>query len=298
MKVGFIGLGAMGRAMAARLLAAGHEVHVWNRTPGPAEELVRRGAQALASPELAFRCEAVITMLADDDAVRAVLLRDNILQRASKGVIHVSMSTISVALGRELERAHAEAGVAFLVATVMGRPDSAAAGKLHVLAAGEADLIDRVQPLLDAMAQSTWRVGRQPHQANAAKLAMNLMVASAIEAMAEATTLVERYELDPGKLIEAATGTLFSAPAYVTYGHQILDRRFEPALFRLPLGLKDMRLALAAGEGAGVPLPFASTVHDNLVDAIGHGDGDKDWSAMAEVARRRAGLPERHAHGS
>jgi 3-hydroxyisobutyrate dehydrogenase-like beta-hydroxyacid dehydrogenase len=298
MKIGFIGLGNMGRAMASRLLAAHHEVHVWNRSPGPVQEMVDRGAQPLANPELAFEADAVISMLADDDAVRDVLLRNRIFERGSRGVIHVSMSTISVALGRELERAHADAGVAFIIATVLGRPDVAAAGKVHVLAAGEPSAIECVQSLLDAMAQTTWRVGTQPHQANAAKLAMNLLLASAIEAMAEATTLVERHGVEPAKLIEAATGTLFSAPAYSTYGDVIVTGKFEPALFRLPLGLKDLRLALEAGEGAGVPLPFASTVHDNLVDAIGHGDGNKDWSVMATVARRRAGLPERHAHAA
>jgi 3-hydroxyisobutyrate dehydrogenase-like beta-hydroxyacid dehydrogenase len=179
--------------------------------------------------------------------------------------------------------------MAYIATPVMGRPEAAAAGKLNVLAAGDAAALDRVQPLLDAIGQKTWRLGGEPHQANAVKLAMNFLLGSAIEAMAEAAALVERYDLEPAKLIEVATGTLFAAPAYSIYGKLISAREFKPG-FKLTLGLKDLRLALAAGEAGGVPLPFASIVRDNLVDAIGHGDADKDWSALALVARRRAGL--------
>ena len=166
----------------------------------------------------------------------------------------------------------------------------AAAGKLNIIAGGDAALIQRVQPLLDAIGQKTWVVGAAPHQANVAKLAMNFMIGAAIEAMAEAVTLAERYEVEPAKLIQLITGTLFSAPVYSTYGALILKGEFTPAAFKLALGLKDLRLALAAAETAGVPMPFASVVHDNLVDSVGHGDADKDFAAMALVARRRAGL--------
>ena len=147
--------------------------------------------------------------------------------------------------------------------------------------------IERVRPLLDAIGQRTWVVGIEPHQANVAKLAVNFLLASAIEAMAEATTLAERYEIDPAKLMEVITETSFAAPA--TYSQLIIQGEFKPG-FKLTLGLKDIRLALAAGEAIGVPLPFASVVRDNLVDAIGHGDAGKDWSALALVARRRAEL--------
>jgi 3-hydroxyisobutyrate dehydrogenase-like beta-hydroxyacid dehydrogenase len=230
-------------------------------------------------------------MLADDDAVRAVLLASDALKRApNKKLVHVVMSTVSVAFARELERAHAAAGLAYVAAPVLGRPDVAAAGKLNVLAAGAADAIERVKPLLDVIGQKTWVLGAEPHKANVAKLSMNFLIGAAIEAMAEAVTLAERYEVEPGKLMALLTGTLFSAPVYATYGGLILKGEFMPANFKLTLGLKDMRLALAAGDAVGVPLPFASIVRDNLVDAIGHGDADKDWSAVALVARRRAGL--------
>ena len=291
MRVGFIGLGSMGSAMAARLIDAGHELSIWNRSSGPAEQLTRRGAHRLDTPAEAFSGDAVLTMLADDDSVRAVVLANDALKRApNKKLVHVVMSTISVAFARELERAHAAAGLAYVAAPVLGRPEVAAAGKLNIIAAGWADAIERVKPLLDVIGQKTWVLGAEPHKANVAKLSMNFLIGAAIEAMAEAVTLAERYEVEPAKLMALITGTLFSAPVYATYGALILKGEFMPANFKLTLGLKDMRLALAAGETAGVPMPFASIVRDNLVDAIGHGDADKDWSAVALVARRRAGL--------
>jgi 3-hydroxyisobutyrate dehydrogenase-like beta-hydroxyacid dehydrogenase len=289
MKVGFIGLGAMGRGMATRLIDAGHEVHVWNRSPEPSEAVVRRGAHREESPGRAFAGDAVITMLADDDAVRAAIVSRDVLRTAPKDLVHIVMSTLSVGFARELEQAHAEAGIAYIAAPVMGRPDVAAAGKLNILTAGDLTAIERVRPLLDAIGQRTWLLGVKPHQANVAKLAINFLLASAIEAMAEAATLAERHEIDPAKLMEVITGTLFAAPAYATYGKLIIEGEFKPG-FTLTLGLKDTRLALAAGEAVGVPLLFASIVRDNLVDAIGHGDAGRDWSALALVARRRAGL--------
>ncbi len=291
MKVGFIGLGAMGRGMVRRLIQAGHEVHVWNRSAAPYEDLARHGAQRANNPAAAFIGEAVITMLADDDAIRATILAGDILRDAKEKPVHIVMSTISVSFARELERAHIDAGIAYVSAPVMGRPDAAAAGKLNVLVAGETAAIERVQPLFDVMGQKTWRLGKEPHQANVAKLAMNFLLGSAIEAMAEAAALVERYDVEPARLLEVVTGTLFGAPAYETYGKLIAERQFKPG-FRLALGLKDIRLVLAAGEAGGAPLPFASVVRDNLTDAIGHGDADKDWSALALVARRRAGLQQ------
>jgi len=289
MKVGFIGLGALGRGMATRLIDARHEVHVWNRSAEPSEELVRRGAHREESPGGAFTGDAVITMLADDDAVRAAIISRDVLRTAPKDLVHIVMSTLSVAFARELEQVHAEAGIAYIAAPVMGRPDVAAAGKLNILAAGDPAAIERARPLFDAIGQRTWLLGVEPHQANVAKLAINFLLASAIEAMAEAAALAERYEIDPAKLMEVITGTLFAAPAYATYGKLIIEGEFKPG-FKLTLGLKDMRLAPAAGEAMGVPLPFASVVRDNLVDAIGHGDAGRDWSAVALVARRRAAL--------
>ena len=208
MKVGFIGLGAMGQGMVRRLMEAGHEVHVWNRSPAPCEDLAKQGAHRADNPAAVFTGEAVITMLADDDAIRGTILTGDILRNAKEKPVHIVMSTISVSFARELERMHIDAGIAYVSAPVMGRPDVAAAGKLNVLAAGDPAAVERVQPLFDAMGQKTWRLGKEPHQANVAKLAMNFLLGSAIEAMAEAAALVERYDIEPGRLIEVVTGTL------------------------------------------------------------------------------------------
>jgi 3-hydroxyisobutyrate dehydrogenase-like beta-hydroxyacid dehydrogenase len=290
MEVGFLGLGAMGRAMASRLLSAGHRLRVWNRSPGPARELAGQGAEAVEQPAEAFRGDVAITMLADDAAYRSVGLAGPLLDQAPHGMIHVNMATLSVELTRELAAAHAKAGLRYVAAPVFGRGDVAAAGKLTIVAAGPEDALEEAGPLFDAMGQRTWRLGPDPSQAAALKIAGNFMIASAIETIGEATTLASRHGVAPETLLDVLTSSLFSAPVYKNYGAIIAGRKYQPAGFRLALGLKDVRLALAAGEGARVPLPFASVLRDAFLEAIAHGDGDLDWAALAEVARRRAGL--------
>ena len=290
MDVGFIGLGHMGSGMARSLMRADHALLVWNRSPEPAERLEAEGARRAADPAAVFQAEVVFTMLADDHAVRQAILKSGALERARPGVVHIMSSSISVAFSQELEAAHAAAGVPYVAAPVLGRPDVAEAGELNVLVAGAPEAARRVQPLLDAIGKRTWAIGAAPHQAHLAKLAVNFSLAAAIETMAEAFALVRRYDLDPGILRDVLTGTLFAAPAYKTYGDLIVEQRFEPALFKLPLGLKDVRLALEAGEAVHAPLPFASVMRDNFLDAIAHGDAEKDWSAVSRVAARRAGL--------
>ena len=289
MEVGFIGLGAMGREMAARLLEAGHKVRVWNRSRAPVEELARKGAEAVSEPRAAFR-GVVFSMLADDDAVRGIFLDQGLLESAPPGTVHVNMATISVQLARQLADEHRRRGVAYVAAPVFGRPEAAAAGQLHVVTAGEDEVIARVQPLLDVIGQRTWRVGHEAGQANAVKLAGNFMIASAIETMAEAMAMVERHDVAPATLLELLTGTLFGAPVYRNYGAMIVERRYEPAAFRLVLGLKDVRLLLEAGEASRTPMPFAGLLRDHLLEAVAQGDGDRDWAALAEVVRRHAGL--------
>ena len=289
MDVGVIGLGHMGSGMARSLIRAGHQVTVWNRSAEPAEALVAEGARRAQTPAEAMRGEAVVTMLANDEAMRQVVL-GQALPAAGQGLVHVMSATITVQLCREFEAVHAECGVGLVAAPVMGRPEVAAAGELNILAAGEDDAVARVQPLLDAMGMKTWRIGSEPHKASVAKLAANFTLASAIEAMSEAFALVERHGLDPTILHEVLSGTLFAAPAYKTYGAAITGEVFEPPGFKLPLGLKDVRSAMEAGEAVGAPMPFASVMRDNFLDAIAHGDAEKDWSAVSQVARRRAGL--------
>jgi 3-hydroxyisobutyrate dehydrogenase-like beta-hydroxyacid dehydrogenase len=281
--------------MAGNLIQAGHRLRVWNRSPRAAEELARKGAEVVAKPGEAFD-EVLISMLADDTAVREVVLDSGMLDRAARGGIHVNMATISVALTEELTEEHHRRGLHYIAAPVFGRPEAAAARQLNIVAAGEGAALDRVQPLLDAMGQRTWRLGAEPKEASAAKLAGNFLIAAAIECMGEAVVMVERYGVRPAAFLEILGNTLFAAPVYRNYGALIADRRYEPAGFRLELGLKDVRLALAAAESARTPMPVASLLRDHLLEAVAQGDGQRDWSALAEVARRHAGEMEPARH--
>jgi 3-hydroxyisobutyrate dehydrogenase-like beta-hydroxyacid dehydrogenase len=287
MDVGFIGLGAMGRAMADNLIKAGHTVRAWNRSPGPLEALVRSGARRV-EPGEAF-AGVVVSMLADDDALRELLIGRTLLETAPAETLHINMATISVELARFLTEEHRRRGLEYVGAPVFGRPEAAAARQLHIVAAGSDAALERAQPLLDAMGQRTWRVGGEPAQANAVKLAGNFMIASAIETMAEAAVLVERYGVKPAEMLNVLTNTLFAAPVYKNYGAMIAERRYEPAAFRLALGLKDVRLVLQASDAAKAPMPYASVLRDHFLEAVALGDGDRDWAALAEIARRHAG---------
>ncbi|TAL76871.1 MAG: NAD(P)-dependent oxidoreductase [Beijerinckiaceae bacterium] len=289
MNVGFLGLGAMGSGMALNLLKAGHKVIAWNRSPEKAQALVAEGATAAQTPQEAFQADAIITMLADDDTIASVVLAGDLLETAKADAVHIVMATISVGFSKELERLHAARGLAYVAAPVMGRPDVATGGDLNILVAGKPEHIQKVQPLLDAMGKATWPVGDAPHKANVVKLGMNFLLASAIESMSEAIALARRNDVPAETVVEVLTNTLFAAPAYKVYGSVILDGTFKPG-FKLPLGLKDIRLVLAAGEQSGAPMPFASLLRDNFIDALAHGDGDKDWAAISKVALRRAGL--------
>ncbi|MFE4801185.1 NAD(P)-dependent oxidoreductase [Streptomyces sp. NPDC056708] len=290
MTVGFIGLGAMGRGMAANLVRAGHRVRVWNRSPQPVAALVEQGAEAADDLAAAFDASVVVSMLANDDIVEELLL-DPALLAVAKASMHINMATISPALVDRAEALHKEHGIGYLAAPVLGRPPVAAAGELHILTAGDQALLDRAEPLLAAMGQRTWNFGERPKQANIAKITVNFLVACAIESMAQACTLAEASGVHTTTLVEMLTSTAFPGPVYGDYGPMVAERRYEPVGFRLPLGLKDVNLALTAGASASVPLPFGSVLRDAFLDALAHGDADKDWAAIADVSRRRAGLP-------
>lgn len=290
MDVGFVGLGAMGKGMAANLVKAGHAVRAWNRSRGPLDELAREGALPTTSPRDVFAGDAVVSMLADDDALRSVIAEAHVLDGAPRGLIFVNMATISVALAQELSELFRGRGIGYVAAPVFGRPDAAAAGKLHIVVAGDAAAVALVQPLLDAMGQKSWSVGAEPYRANVVKLAGNFMIAAAIATMGEAAALTEGYGVRAADLFDMLTKTIFSAPIYANYSAMIAEKRYHPPGFTLTLGLKDVRLALAAGESVHAPLPIASVLRDDFLDAIAHGQSDQDWSSIAEVARRRAGL--------
>jgi 3-hydroxyisobutyrate dehydrogenase-like beta-hydroxyacid dehydrogenase len=287
--IGFIGLGSMGLGIAANLVKAGHHVRVWNRSRGPVDELARLGAHAVATARDAFTGDAVLSMLASDDAVRSVIIDGRLIAEAPRGLVHVNLATISVVLARELAELHRARGIGYVAAPVFGRPDVAAAGKLQIAAAGDPAAIARVQPLLDAIGQKTWPVGAEPHRANVVKIAGNFMIASAVETMGEAAAMAEGYGITPSELLDVLTNAVFPAPVYKNYAGIIAAQRYEPAGFKLTLGLKDVRLALDAAGAVNTPLPFASVLRDNLLEAAAHGHSDQDWSVIAEVSRRRAG---------
>jgi len=290
MTIGFIGLGHMGSGVAANLLKSGQEVRVWNRSPGPAEALVQKGARKADGPADAFQADVVFSMLSEDAAVEEAILASGALDRAQAGAVHVNLATISVALAQKLEPLHADKGLGYVSAPVLGRPDVAAAGQLNALVAGPPELVAKVRPLLDLFAKAVWPVGDQAHKANVVKLACNFSIASMIETLGEAAALAKAWDVEPEVLYEVMTGTLFAAPAYKTYAPIVAERRFAPPGFKLPLGLKDVRLALQAGEARHAPLPLASLLRDHFIEAIASGDGDKDWSALSQVAFRKAGL--------
>jgi len=290
MHVGFIGLGLMGRPIALNIARSGHRVRVWNRSPKPLEELVRLGAEAVPDPRETAQADALLLMLSDDDAVRSVLIERGVLERAPTGLVVVNLATVSVACARELAERHRERGVGYVAAPVFGRPDVAAAAKLNVIVAGEPAAVARIEPLLKVIGERLWVVGEAPEHANVVKLAGNLMIASALETMGEAVALARGHGIDGAKFLEILTSTLFAAPVYRNYGALIAAERYQPAGFPVRLGLKDVRLALQAGEAANVPLPVASVVRDSLIEALAAGAAECDWAALAQIALRRAGL--------
>jgi len=293
MKVGFIGLGAMGSAMASNLLAAGHTLTVWNRSVAATRPLASLGARVAKTADRAVQGEVLCSMLANDQAVREVFLDGGLLDAMDRGTVHVNHATISVALAQQLVAEHAKRGLEYVAAPVFGRPDMAAAARLNILVAGRPAAIERARPLLEAMGSRVWPLGEAPERANVAKIAGNFMLASAIESMAEATALTRAYGVSAADFLDVMTNTLFASPAYQGYGKLIAEQRFKPAGFVLPLGYKDVGLALAAGDVQRVPLPFAGVLRDAMLEALAAGDADLDWSALALVAARRAHLDER-----
>ena len=292
MKISFIGLGSMDSPMARNLIKAGHSLTVYNRTRSRAAEFQSLGGKIAATPgEAASDAEVLITMLADDRAVDEVIFAPgDALKALPAGNIHISMSTISVDMSLRLAVAHREKGQHYIAAPVFGRPDAAAAAKLFIVAAGSTQQIDRCRSVFEAMGQKTFLAGEEAPAANLIKLTGNFLISTAIESLAEACTLIRKSGIDPTVFQEIITESLFPAPVYRNYGSMIASDRFEPAGFKLPLGLKDNRLLLAAAERAEVPLPMASLVRDRFIAALAQGMGEADWAAIARISFRSAGL--------
>ena len=292
MKIGFIGLGRMGSAMATNLVKAGHDVTVFNRSPEKGHTLVELGAHQADRIADACHGDAIITMLADDTAVADVAFADGgIIASLPKGAIHVSMSTISVVLAKRLADAHAGAGQRFVAAPVFGRPDAAEAAKLFIVAAGDPAAIEACKPLFDAIGQKAFPISAEPAAANLVKLSGNFLLAAAIEALGEAIALVGKAGIDRAAFVDVLASTIFPAPAYRIYGGLIAANKFQPAGFTAPLGYKDVRLALAAAETLQVPMPLGSLLHDRFLRLLAQGGDRLDWAAIGGLAAQDAGGP-------
>ena len=292
MKVGFIGLGNMGSAIARNLIKAGQSLTVYNRTRKRAEGFKSLGARIAETPMAAVAgVEVLVTMLADDRAVEDVVFAPgNAIDALSPGAIHISMSTISVGLSRRLAVAHADKQQNYVAATVLGRPDLAEAAKLFVIAAGPTEQVKRCDPLFDAVGQKTFHLGEDAAAANVIKLAGNFVITAAIESLAESFAFVRKFDIDPNAFLGVLTESVFGSPVYRTYGSIIATDKFQPVGFKLPLGLKDNRLLLAAAEEAKVPMPLASLIRDRFLTALAQGLGDSDWAAIARISYQNAGL--------
>jgi 3-hydroxyisobutyrate dehydrogenase-like beta-hydroxyacid dehydrogenase len=292
MEVGLIGLGNMGSGIAKTLLRAGHRVTVYNRTRARAEALRPEGAIIAGTAAEACVGEAVITMLADDAAVESqVFGKDGVLASLPRGAIHISCSTISVALSDRLAAEHATAGQEFVSAPVFGRPDAAEAARLAIVAAGPKAAIDRCKPLFEVMGPKLWIVGEKQPLANVVKLSGNFLIASVLESLSEAIAFARKSGVEAASLMDFLTSTLFNAPVYKTYGGLIVEGNYDKVGFALPLGLKDTRLVLQAAEAQSVPMPIASVIRDRFITAIARGNANSDWSALGRIAAEDAGLP-------
>jgi len=292
MEAGLIGLGRMGTGIAKSLLRSGHRLTVFNRTRERAELLRADGANVAGSVTEACQPGVVLTMVADDAALEALVFgKDGIRASLRAGGLHVSLSTISVALSDRLAAEHTKAGQQFVAAPVFGRPEAAESAKLSVVAAGPSAGVQRCKPLFESMGPKLLVVGERPSMANVVKLSGNFLIATVLESLAEALTFARKSGVDPGVLLGFLTTTMFTAPVYKSYGELIVQGKHEPTGFALPLGLKDVRLVLEAAESAGVPMPIASVLRDRFITALARGNQDKDWSVIGRVAAEDAGLP-------
>lgn len=279
MNVGFMGLGQMGRPMVERLRDAGHSLKVYNRT--------RSSPEVQANPDAVLDADIVITMLADDAAVRAVWLDSGLAQRLPGNAIHLNMATVSMAIARELSGIQRDRYVA---APVFGRPPLAAQGQLDIVAAGPQAALERCGPLFSVLGKQTFVVGQEPAMANAVKIARNFLLATMIESLGEAFALVRKCGVAPGEFLSVIAGTSLGSPAYKNYGKMIVEEAWSPAQFPMPLGVKDVELALATAREAGMDLALGQLIRDNLLAAIAAGRAEQDWAALAGHIAAEAGL--------
>lgn len=284
-QLGFLGLGTMGREMARRLVEAGHEVLVWNRSPDAVAALVAAGAIAAESPAAALAAPVSFSMLANDEAADDVLAAANLT--GAPGRLHVAMASLSPVAADRLEARHAEAGVAYLAAPVLGRFTVAAEGQLNIIAAGAPEHLERARPYFEILGKKVWVVGERPRIANVVKAAVNYDIIHAFQAIAESVALVEASGVDAGVFTELLSSTLFPGPVYTGYGAMIAESRYTPPGFTMTLGSKDLGLAEAIAAEAGVDIPTAAVLRRAFDAALASDDlKDVDWSGMAEITRQ------------
>jgi 3-hydroxyisobutyrate dehydrogenase-like beta-hydroxyacid dehydrogenase len=294
-EIGFTGLGHMGTAMAANLVAGGRRVIGYVRRPDQIGRLEALGLRATTDIADLFDCAMVISMLPDDDAVREIVFgrrdigSDGLAAGLNRGAIHLSMSTISSATASLLASEHARNGQGYVAAPVFGNPDAAKARQLFIVAAGATADVARCQPIFDALGQRTFVIGTEPGDANLFKLLGNMMSATALEMLGEVVAVVRKRGMEPQPFIEIMTATMFGGRAHKIYGDKIARQTYAPG-FVLPLVLKDVRLALAEAEQAGVPMPSVGVVRDRLITGIARGHGELDWTALGLIAAEEAGL--------
>lgn len=289
MNLGFIGLGQMGQAMAVRLLEAGHELIVYNRSAAAARALAAKGASVAVDAGGVLDREVVLTMLSDDAAVEAVWIRGGLVGKMPASCVHLNMATVSLRIGKELTRLHREAGSNYVAAPVFGRPHAAAAGQLEIIAAGAEAALERCKPLFAVLGKQTFQVGAEPWLANIVKIARNFLLAMVVESLGEAFALVRKSGLDPATFFGIITSTAFNAPVYKSYGQRMVEKDFVPT-FTLKNGFKDVELARETGTALGVPLPVADFMRERHLAAIAAGFGEKDWAALGEYIAQDAGL--------
>ena len=294
-EIGFVGLGQMGTAMAANLASAGRRVIAYVRRPAQQGKLAALGLMPTTNIADLFDCEIVISMLPDDTAVREIVFGreavglDGLAQGLRPGAIHLSMSTISTAAASELASEHALNGQGYVAAPVFGNPDAAKALQLYIVAAGAPADVERCRPLFDNLGQQTFVVGSDPAEANLIKLLGNMMTATALEMLGEIVAVFRKRGLDAAPFLNILTSTMFGGRAHKIYSAKILAERYAPG-FRLPLALKDVRLALAEADSVGVPMPSVEVVRDRMTTGIARGYGDLDWTALGLIAAEEAGL--------
>jgi 3-hydroxyisobutyrate dehydrogenase-like beta-hydroxyacid dehydrogenase len=294
-EIGFVGLGRMGAAMAAKLAATGRRVTAYVRRPDQVGKLEALGLRPATDLDDLLECTVVISMLPDDDAVREIVFGrkdigfDGLAAGLMPGAIHLSMSTISTAAASLLASEHARNGQGYVAAPVFGNPDAAKARQLFIVAAGVQADVERCQPILDSLGQRTFVIGADPGSANLVKLLGNMMSATALEMLAEVVAVVRKRGLDPQPFIDVMTATMFGGRAHRIYGDKIARQTYAPG-FVLPLVLKDVRLALAEAEKAGAPMPSVAVVRDRLITGIARGYGELDWTALGLIAAEEAGL--------